>query len=95
MAGFSFEVTFGSDTESLTRELLAAVQRRARNLGLEVRFRRARHSGRIWLRFDVSVDGPLVRMEALFEQLAVELPAFAEGARSKVPPATASPSLGT
>jgi len=66
--------------------MLSAVQRRARNLGLEIRFRRARDSGRTWLRFDVSVDGPLVRMETLFEQLALELPAFAEGARSKVPP---------
>jgi hypothetical protein len=39
------------------------------------------------LGFDVTVDGPLVMMESLFEQLAVELPAFAEGARTpNVPP---------
>jgi hypothetical protein len=75
-------MSFGNDSEGLTRDLLSATQRRARQLGLEVRYRRVRHSGRTWLRFSVIVDGPLVGMESLLEQLMLELPAFAEGARN-------------
>jgi hypothetical protein len=87
VAGFSFRTTFELKSEQLTRDLLTATQRRGRTLGLEVRYRRLRHSGRTWMSFDVTVDGPLVRMEALLEQLALELPAFAEGARGgELPP---------
>ncbi len=80
MAGYDFSVKVGSDVEdALLRPMLHGMQLRCRQRWVQLRYRRTKTG------YLVTVDGPLVNIQASRQPIAIALGAMADASQVRLP----------